>query len=66
MFLTTILTTRSSGKKYVIEQTILHNLLKSDSCRENVYKFTKILLKSLQITAHKSPLTNDFEKRNIN
>ena len=40
------LTTRSSGKKYVIEQNILHNLLKSDSCRKLFDKFTKILLKN--------------------
>jgi hypothetical protein len=40
------LTTRSSGKKYVIEQTILHNLLKSNSCRENFDKFMKMLLKN--------------------
>jgi hypothetical protein len=34
----TILTTRSSGKQYVIQQKNLHNLLKSDSCRKFFFK----------------------------
>jgi hypothetical protein len=43
----TILTTLSSGKKYVIEQKMLHNLLKSDSSSSKFFdKFTKILLKN--------------------
>jgi hypothetical protein len=44
--LLTILTTRSLGQKYVIEQKNLHNLLKSNSCRKIFDKFTKILLKN--------------------
>jgi hypothetical protein len=43
----TISTTRLSGQKYLIEQTILHNLSKINSCKENFYKFTKILMKNL-------------------
>ena len=48
-------TTRSSGKKYVIEETILHNLLKSNSCRESFDKFTKILLKNCTISTKNFP-----------
>jgi hypothetical protein len=44
--LITIVTTCLSGKKNVIKQKILHKLLKNNSCRENFYKFTKILLKN--------------------
>jgi hypothetical protein len=78
----TILTIRSSGKKYVIKQKILHNLLKSDSCRKCFDKFTKILLKNCpnygtlvrklvknsmsEIFSSLPPFANDFGKRNIN
>jgi hypothetical protein len=41
-----ILTTSSSGKKYVTQQKILHNFLKSNNCRKIFDKFTKILLKN--------------------
>ena len=56
----TISTTRLSGKKYVIEQKILHNLSKSNSCMENFDTFTKILLKNLYFWANYSTFV--FEK----
>jgi hypothetical protein len=43
----TFSTTRLSGNKNVIEQNILHNLSKSNSCGENFDKLTKILLTNL-------------------
>ena len=36
-------TTRSLGKIYVIQQKMLHNFLKSNNCRKNFDKYTKML-----------------------
>ena len=55
-----------------IEQTNLHNLLKSNNCRKTFHKFTKILLKNcsncgklvkIYMSENHPPL---FGKRNIN
>jgi hypothetical protein len=68
------------GKKYVIEQKLLHNLLKSDSWRENFVKFyeyiTEKMYKLRYISSKVSEKwyvgiffpqrANDFGKRNIN
>ena len=42
-----ILTTHSSSKKYVIQQNILHNFLKSDNCRKIFDKFMKNIAEKL-------------------